>query len=42
MQIRRLTRLTDAHSRKWDNHERALVLFVAYYNFCRVRSTIKT
>ena len=42
MQIRRLTRLTDAHSKKWENHEAALGLFFAYYNFCRVHSTIKT
>lgn len=42
MQIRRLTRLTDAHSKKWENHEYAMALFVAFYNFSRVHSTIKT
>ena len=42
MQIRRLTRLTDAHSKKWDNHVAAVALFIAFYNFCRVHSTIKT
>ncbi len=42
MQIRRVTRLTDRHSKKWENHEAALGLFFAYYNFCRVHSTIKT
>lgn len=41
MQIRRLTRLTDAHSKKWGNHEAAMALFFAYYNFCRVHGTIK-
>lgn len=41
MQIRRLTRLTDAHSKKWENHEAAMAFFLAYYNFCRVHSTIK-
>jgi transposase-like protein/IS1 family transposase len=41
MQIRRLTRLTDAHSKKWENHEVAMALFFAYYNFCRVHGTIK-
>lgn len=41
MAVRRMTRLTDAHSKKWDNHEAALALFFAYYNFCRVHSTIK-
>lgn len=41
MQIRRMTRLTDGHSKKWENHEAALGLFFAYYNFCRVHSTLK-
>jgi transposase-like protein/IS1 family transposase len=41
MQIRRLTRLTDAHSKKWENHHAAMNLFFAFYNFCRVHSTIK-
>jgi hypothetical protein len=41
MQIRRLTRLTDAHSKKWENHEAAVALFIAYYNFCRVHGTIE-
>jgi hypothetical protein len=40
MQIRRFTRLTDGHSKKWENHEAAIALFVAYYNFCRVHSTL--
>jgi IS1 family transposase len=42
MQIRRFTRLTDGHSKLWRNHEAAIALFFAYYNFCRVHSTIKT
>jgi len=42
MQIRRFTRLTDGHSKKWANHEAAVGLFLAYFNFCRVHSTIKT
>lgn len=41
MQIRRFTRLTDAHSKKWENHEAAVALFIAFYNFCRVHGTIK-
>lgn len=40
MQIRRLTRLTDAHSKKWENHEAAIALFVAFYNFCRPHGTL--
>jgi transposase-like protein/IS1 family transposase len=42
MQIRRLTRLTNAHSKKWENHEAMLGLYFAWYNFCRKHSTIKT
>ena len=42
MTLRRLTRLTNAHSKKWENHEAALALYFAFYNFCRVHSTIKS
>jgi transposase-like protein/IS1 family transposase len=42
MQVRRFMRLTNGFSKKWENHEAALGLFFAYYNFCRVHSTIKT
>lgn len=42
MAVRRMTRLTNAHSKKWDNHRAALALYFAYYNFCRVHSTLKT
>jgi hypothetical protein len=42
MQVRRMTRLTDAHSKKWENHEAALALSFAYFNFCRVHMTLKT
>lgn len=41
-QVRRMTRLTNAFSKKWENHEAALVLFFAYYDFCRIHGTIKT
>ncbi len=40
MQIRRLTRLTNAHSKKWENHEAAMALFFAYYDFCRPHQTL--
>ena len=40
MQIRRMTRLTDAHSKKWENHEHAMALFFAFYNFCRPHGTL--
>ena len=42
MQMRRLTRLTNAFSKKWQNHELMFALFVAWYNFCRVHMTLKT
>lgn len=41
MSIRRMTRLTNAHSKKWENHKAAIALYFAYYNFCRVHSTLK-
>jgi hypothetical protein len=41
MGIRRFTRLTNAFSKKWENHEAALALFFAYYNFCRLHMTLK-
>jgi IS1 family transposase len=42
MGCRRLTRLTNAHSKKGENHEAALALWFAYYNFVRVHMTLKT
>lgn len=42
MVLRRMTRLTNAHSRKWENHEYHLAICLRYYNFCRVHMTIKT
>src|SRR5207253_1854939 len=41
MQNRRMTRLTNAFSKKWANHRAALALHFAYYNFCRVHQTLK-
>ena len=40
MMTRRFTRLTNAFSKKWENHEAALALFFAYYNFCRPHMTL--
>ncbi len=39
--IRRLTRLTNGFSKKWDNLKAALALYFAYYNFCRIHSSIR-
>jgi len=40
MGIRRFTRLTNAFSKKWENHEAALALFFGFYNFCRPHQTL--
>lgn len=41
MQIRRLTRLTNAFSKKLENHKAAIALHMAYYNFCRLHGSIR-
>jgi IS1 family transposase len=41
MCMRRLTRLTNAFSKKWDNLRAATALHFAYYNFCRQHVTLK-
>ena len=41
MQIRRLTRLTNAFSKKWENLWAALCLHFAYYNFCRIHRPLR-
>jgi IS1 family transposase len=42
MSMRRFTRLTNAFSKKVENHVRAIALHFMHYNFCRVHSSIKT
>jgi transposase-like protein/IS1 family transposase len=39
--VRRLTRLTNAFSKKWDNLKAMLALYFAFYNFCRIHSSIR-
>ncbi|MFI5297068.1 MAG: IS1 family transposase [Polyangiales bacterium] len=41
MQMRRLTRLTNAHSKLLRNHKAATALHFAHYNFVRQHSTIR-
>ena len=41
MQLRRFTRLTNAFSKKLENLKAALSLHFAWYNFCRVHSSLR-
>ena len=42
MSSRRFTRLTNAFSKKFEAHQRAVALHFVHYNFCRVHQTLKT
>jgi IS1 family transposase len=42
MHMRRFTRLTNAHSKKLENHGWAVALHVTFYNFVRIHSTLRT
>jgi IS1 family transposase len=41
MQMRRFTRLTNAFSKKVENHAHAIALHYMHYNFCRVHQTLR-
>jgi IS1 family transposase len=41
MKMRRFTRLTNAFSKKLDNHRWAVALHFMHYNFCRVHQTLR-
>jgi hypothetical protein len=41
MGTRRFTGLTNAFSKKWENHWAALALWFAWYNFSRVHWTLR-
>lgn len=41
MGMRRMTRLKNGFSKKWENLEAAYALWFAYYNFCRVHQTLR-
>lgn len=42
MSMRRFTRLTNAFSKKLENHTAAISLHFAYYNFCRPHRSLRT
>ena len=39
--LRRMARLTNGFSKKWENLEAAYALWFAYYNWCRVHSSLR-
>ena len=41
MHIRRLTRLTNAFSKKFENHKAAIALHFAHYNFCKIHGSLR-
>jgi hypothetical protein len=41
MTNRRFTRLTNAHSKKIENHEHAIALNFMHYNFCKIHSSLR-
>ena len=41
MANRRFTRLTNAFSKKLENHEHSVALHFMYYNFCRIHQSLR-
>lgn len=41
MSMRPFTRLTNAFSKKIDNHRHAVALYFVHYNFCRIHQTVR-
>lgn len=41
MENRRFTRLTNAFSKKLENHCHSLALHFVYYNFCKIHQTLR-
>ena len=41
MSMRRLTRLTNAFSKKLDNHKAAVALYFMWYNYARIHQALR-
>jgi IS1 family transposase len=41
MSMRRFTRLTNAFSKKYENHVHAIALYFMHYNFCRIHKSLR-
>ncbi|HEY6211952.1 MAG TPA: IS1 family transposase, partial [Vicinamibacterales bacterium] len=41
MHMRRFTRLTNAFSKKFDNHVHMVALYTVWYNFVRIHKTLR-
>ena len=41
MQSRRFTRLTNAFSKKVENHAHSVAMYTFFYNYCRVHQTLR-
>jgi hypothetical protein len=41
MHMRRFTRLTNAHSKKFENHCHVIALYTVWYNFARMNSAVR-
>ena len=41
MHMRRFTRLTNAFSKKFENHMHMVALYTMFYNFCRIHKTLR-
>jgi hypothetical protein len=41
MGMRRFTRLTNAFSKKIENHEHMIAIYFMHYNFCRIHQTLR-
>ncbi len=41
MHMRRFTRLTNAFSKKFENHMHMVALYTVFYNFCRIHKTLR-